>query len=208
MSGLGRVMPFTFGAFALASLSMIGAPPVAGFVSKWYLLNGAFDAGSVGIIIVLLVSTLLNAAYFAPVVYNGFFGKASAADAEHKYTRSAPGAGDSAGHHRRHLGRHRPLPRLLHELRPRCPVMKLVKLIEFLRDRLKTVMWVCCAVLALLVVLDAIPGRGQGTTPTPGRSTARPSGPCSASSAASLIILVLQMVWPPGHHDPRGLLRG
>jgi multicomponent Na+:H+ antiporter subunit D len=41
MSGLGRVMPWTFGAFALASLSMIGAPPVAGFVSKWYLLNGA-----------------------------------------------------------------------------------------------------------------------------------------------------------------------
>jgi multicomponent Na+:H+ antiporter subunit D len=75
MAGLGRVMPFTFGAFAIASLSMIGVPPVAGFVSKWYLLNGAFDAGSVGIIVVLLVSTLLNAAYFAPVVYQAFFGK-------------------------------------------------------------------------------------------------------------------------------------
>ena len=90
MNGLGRVMPFTFGAFALASLSMIGAPPVAGFVSKWYLLNGAFDAGSIGIIIVLLVSTVLNAAYFAPVVYAGFFGKPSADDAKHGYTEAHP----------------------------------------------------------------------------------------------------------------------
>src|SRR3974390_803961 len=90
MSGLGRVMPFTFGAFALASLSMIGAPPVAGFVTKWYLLNGAWDANSIGIIVVLLISTLLNAAYFAPVVYQGFFGKRSKADEEHKYTEAHP----------------------------------------------------------------------------------------------------------------------
>ncbi len=90
MNGLGRVMPFTFGAFALASLSMIGAPPVAGFVTKWYLLNGAWDARSIGIIGVLLVSTLLNAAYFAPVVYQGFFGKASEADVKHKFTEAHP----------------------------------------------------------------------------------------------------------------------
>jgi multicomponent Na+:H+ antiporter subunit D len=83
MGGLGRVMPFTFGAFALASLSMIGAPPVSGFVSKWYLLNGAFDAGSIAVIIVLLASTLLNAAYFAPVVYHAFFGKRPESDDHH-----------------------------------------------------------------------------------------------------------------------------
>ncbi len=76
MSGLGRSMPFTFGAFAVASLSMIGAPPVAGFVTKWNLLWGAVDAGSLGIVFVLLLSTLLNAAYFVPVVYTAFFGKA------------------------------------------------------------------------------------------------------------------------------------
>lgn len=75
MSGLGRSMPFTFGAFAIASLSMIGAPPVAGFVTKWYLLTGAMDAQSLGIVIVLLASTLLNAAYFVPVIYQGFFGQ-------------------------------------------------------------------------------------------------------------------------------------
>src|SRR5215471_12918803 len=90
MSGLGRVMPFTFGAFALASLSMIGAPPVAGFVTKWYLVNGAFEAGSVGIILVLLLSTLLNSAYFAPVVYQAFFGKRSEADAKHEYGEAHP----------------------------------------------------------------------------------------------------------------------
>ena len=90
MSGLGRAMPFTFGAFALASLSMIGAPPVAGFVTKWYLLNGALAASSVGIIVILLASTLLNAAYFAPVVYQAFFGKPSAHDTEHRYTEAHP----------------------------------------------------------------------------------------------------------------------
>jgi multicomponent Na+:H+ antiporter subunit D len=90
MSGLGRAMPFTFGAFALASLSMIGAPPVAGFVTKWYLLNGAIDAQSIGIIVVLLISTLLNAAYFAPVVYQAFFGKTSAEDARHQFTEANP----------------------------------------------------------------------------------------------------------------------
>jgi len=75
MGGLGRAMPFTFAAFALAALSMIGAPPVGGFITKWYLLVGALDAHQVGIIAVLLVSTLLNVAYFAPVVVQGFFGK-------------------------------------------------------------------------------------------------------------------------------------
>jgi multicomponent Na+:H+ antiporter subunit D len=90
MNGLGRVMPFTFAAFALASLSMIGAPPVAGFVTKWYLLNGAMDAHSLAIIGVLLISTLLNAAYFAPVVYQGFFGKQSESDVKHKFTEAHP----------------------------------------------------------------------------------------------------------------------
>jgi len=90
MHGLGRVMPLTFAAFALASLSMIGAPPVAGFVTKWYLLNGAMEASSLGILLVLLASTLLNAAYFAPVVYHGFFGKPAPADASHHYKEAPP----------------------------------------------------------------------------------------------------------------------
>lgn len=75
MSGLAKTMPFTFGAFAVASLSMIGAPPVAGFVTKWELLVGTIESGSLGIILVLLASTVLNVGYFAPVAYKAFFGK-------------------------------------------------------------------------------------------------------------------------------------
>ena len=75
MEGLGKVMPFTFGAFAIASLSMIGAPPVAGFVSKWKLLVGSVQAHQIGILLILLPSPLLNAAYFLPVTYRAFFGK-------------------------------------------------------------------------------------------------------------------------------------
>ena len=89
MHGLGRAMPFTFGAFGVAALSMIGAPPVGGFISKLYLLVGALDAGSIGIVVILLVSAILNAAYFAPVVYHAFFSPAPAGDAGHAW-REAP----------------------------------------------------------------------------------------------------------------------
>ncbi len=78
MGGLGRAMPWTFAAFAIASLSMIGVPGVAGFISKWHLLLGAWDAGSMTVILILLTSTVLNAAYFGPIVYQGFFGERSA----------------------------------------------------------------------------------------------------------------------------------
>jgi multicomponent Na+:H+ antiporter subunit D len=73
MAGLGYAMPFTMGAFAIASLSMIGAPPVAGFVSKWYLLNGALEIHNIPIVIVLMASTILNAGYFAPITIRAFF---------------------------------------------------------------------------------------------------------------------------------------
>ncbi|MCG2740772.1 MAG: monovalent cation/H+ antiporter subunit D family protein [Syntrophaceae bacterium] len=73
MAGIGYAMPFTMGAFALASLSMIGAPPVAGFVTKWYLLSGALEIRNIPILIVLLASTLLNAGYFVPITIRAFF---------------------------------------------------------------------------------------------------------------------------------------
>lgn len=78
MNGLGRAMPFTFAAFGIASLSMIGVPPVAGFITKWYLLLGSLEAGQVGIILILIASTMLNIGYFAPVVYRAFFGAPTA----------------------------------------------------------------------------------------------------------------------------------
>jgi multicomponent Na+:H+ antiporter subunit D len=80
MSGLGHIMPLTFSAFAVASLSMIGVPPVAGFVSKWYLAVGSLEAHEVGLLAILLASTLLNAGYFVPVTYRAFFGTLAQAD--------------------------------------------------------------------------------------------------------------------------------
>ncbi|WP_434732981.1 monovalent cation/H+ antiporter subunit D family protein [Rhizobium sp. YTUHZ044] len=73
MAGIGRRLPWTMGAFFVASLSMIGIPPTAGFVSKWYLAKGAVAAGETAFLVVLLVSSILNAAYFLPVSYAAFF---------------------------------------------------------------------------------------------------------------------------------------
>lgn len=73
MNGLGRRMPWTFAAFGVASLSMIGVPPVSGFVSKWYLMTGAMQAHQTILLGLLLLSTLLNAGYFAPIFYRAFF---------------------------------------------------------------------------------------------------------------------------------------
>ncbi|MFH1036389.1 MAG: monovalent cation/H+ antiporter subunit D family protein [Pseudomonadota bacterium] len=73
LHGVGRRMPWTFGAFAVASLSMIGVPPVCGFVSKWYMVNGAVNSHQYIFLAALLASTLLNASYFTPVIYKAFF---------------------------------------------------------------------------------------------------------------------------------------
>jgi len=89
MSGLGRKMPWTFGAFALASLSMIGVPPVCGFVSKWYLVNGTLQTGQFVLLCALLASTILNAAYFTPIIYKAFFEKPNP-ELEHEVHGEAP----------------------------------------------------------------------------------------------------------------------
>lgn len=73
MVGIGRRMPITMTAFFIASLSIIGLPPCGGFISKWYLVLGSLEAHQMPILFVLLVSSLLNAAYFMPFVYKAFF---------------------------------------------------------------------------------------------------------------------------------------
>ncbi len=73
LPGLGRRMPWTFAAFGLASLSMIGVPPASGFVSKWYLLIGSLNREQTILLAALLLSMILNAAYFGPIVFRGFF---------------------------------------------------------------------------------------------------------------------------------------
>ncbi len=72
LDGIGRRMPWTMTAFAIGALSMIGIPPAAGFLSKWYMLLGALESEQIFALIVIVGSTLLNAGYFLPVVYAAF----------------------------------------------------------------------------------------------------------------------------------------
>jgi multicomponent Na+:H+ antiporter subunit D len=73
LDGIGRRMPFTMGAFAIGALGMVGLPPVAGFFSKWFLCLGTLEAGQRIFLYALLASSVLNAAYFFPVVFRAFF---------------------------------------------------------------------------------------------------------------------------------------
>jgi len=72
MTGIGRRMPVTMLAFLMASLSIIGLPPVGAW-SKWMLALGALDSGYVIVVGVLMLSSLLSAVYLLPIVARGFF---------------------------------------------------------------------------------------------------------------------------------------
>ena len=72
-AGIGYQMPYTMGAFTIAALGFIGVPLTAGFVSKWYLSLGAMQAGDWIFVVVLITSSILNAAYWLPVIYMAFF---------------------------------------------------------------------------------------------------------------------------------------
>jgi len=82
MAGIGKRMPLTMLAFGVAAAGMAGIPLVAGFVSKWYLLIGSVSAGQSVFAVVLLLSGVLNIAYFWPVFYQAFFESEDAADAK------------------------------------------------------------------------------------------------------------------------------
>jgi multicomponent Na+:H+ antiporter subunit D len=73
MDGVGRRMPLTTLAFTVGALGMMGIPPIAGFVSKWYLGLGAVTADQHWVLLVLATSTLLNAGYFLPILYKAWF---------------------------------------------------------------------------------------------------------------------------------------
>lgn len=78
MNGIGKRMPLTMTAFTIGALGMIGVPPIAGFISKWYLGQGALEVGQNWVLLVLIGSGLLNAAYFLPLIYRGWFAPAPA----------------------------------------------------------------------------------------------------------------------------------
>jgi multicomponent Na+:H+ antiporter subunit D len=73
LNGLGPRMPWTSTCFSLGALGMIGLPPLAGFVSKIYLGLGGLQGGAPWVLPVLAASTLLNAAYFLPLLYRLWF---------------------------------------------------------------------------------------------------------------------------------------
>ena len=73
MVGIGRRMPFTMTAFFIGSLGVIGLPPCGGLISKFYMVLGTMEAGMVWVLVIYLISSLLNAAYFLPIVYKAFF---------------------------------------------------------------------------------------------------------------------------------------
>ncbi|MFV1958662.1 MAG: proton-conducting transporter membrane subunit [Planctomycetota bacterium] len=73
LDGIGRRMPFTMVAFTIGAFSMIGLPFTAGMVSKWWLVGGAGEGGYGWVLAVFVVSTMLNAAYYLPIVWRAFF---------------------------------------------------------------------------------------------------------------------------------------
>lgn len=78
LDGIGAQMPLTMGAFALASVGLVGLPPMVGFISKWYLAWGAVESEQPVFLGLLLLSGLLNAAYFFPIVHRAFFRSSNA----------------------------------------------------------------------------------------------------------------------------------
>ncbi|KAB7627476.1 proton-conducting transporter membrane subunit [Alkalilimnicola sp. S0819] len=73
LNGAGRRMPLTMLTFSIAGLAMVGVPPLAGFISKWQLGVGALESGNDWVVPVLLLSSLLNAAYFLPIIHRAWF---------------------------------------------------------------------------------------------------------------------------------------
>jgi len=82
LDGIGRHLPWTMAAFFIGTLGMIGVPLTGGFISKWYLVLGSVEANELVFLIVLLASSILNAAYFLPITYIAFFRTAVGPQAE------------------------------------------------------------------------------------------------------------------------------
>ena len=85
LNGLGRTMPWTFAAFTVGSLGLAGIPPVNGFISKWWLASGSLESGYGLALGVFLLSGLLNAGYFFPIVIRAYF-------------HAPPAAGEAGAH--------------------------------------------------------------------------------------------------------------
>ncbi len=92
LDGVGRRMPLTMFAFSLAAIGMIGVPPIAGFVTKWQLGTGAVQSGDVWVLFVLGASSLMNAAYFLPLIERAWFRSSPDGAAPNPHEREGPHA--------------------------------------------------------------------------------------------------------------------
>ena len=93
MAGIGDRMPLTMAAFAVAAAGMAGIPLIAGFVSKWYIVIGALEGGGLVFAAALLVSGVLNIAYFWPIVYQAYFESPDGHDEKPLVTAALGGRG-------------------------------------------------------------------------------------------------------------------
>ena len=73
LNGLGKQMPFTFTAYLIATISIIGLPPLVGSWSKWFLIDGSLNVDNYIVLLAFVLSTLLNCAYLLPVALRAFF---------------------------------------------------------------------------------------------------------------------------------------
>lgn len=73
LNGIGKVMPWTMAAFTIGAMGLAGIPPINGFISKWFLGSGALQADMDIALIILVLSGLLNAGYFFPIIHRAFF---------------------------------------------------------------------------------------------------------------------------------------
>jgi multicomponent Na+:H+ antiporter subunit D len=84
LDGIGTIMPWTMAAFTIGAMGLAGIPPINAFVSKWFLCQGALQSEQLLILGIFLVSGLLNAAYFFPIVHRAFFRKLPEEMAHHR----------------------------------------------------------------------------------------------------------------------------
>jgi multicomponent Na+:H+ antiporter subunit D len=73
LKGVGKTMPYTSFAFVLGGFGMIGVPLTAGFVSKWYLVLGAFEADAWWLAVLILIASLMAVMYIFKVVEVAYF---------------------------------------------------------------------------------------------------------------------------------------
>jgi formate hydrogenlyase subunit 3/multisubunit Na+/H+ antiporter MnhD subunit len=75
LDGVGKALPVTMSAFIIGAFGMCGAPPLAGFISKWHVALGAVESGALFFLMVIFAGSLLDVVYFFPVIRIAFFGK-------------------------------------------------------------------------------------------------------------------------------------